>query len=236
MGGHSPRVRPTIAFAAALCLAFAAALFPSTALGGDCPHDSTHWYAANWSGAGVRGTRVSATTPVSWYVNGQNSTSDEGAWIINTQNESDSLEAGWFTGYWPYGTHGWFSGLLPYWTKTNGTTGTRGNTYVQAGENYKVSIVSAPGGYADFKLSDGTEYEWGNSYYVQNGWNWAQGEVTTSKQTWMGNGQDGWHASGYYTADGTYFYGWGVQSACQNSPYWDIPQGASAWINGGPLP
>lgn len=71
-------------------------------------------------------------------------------------------------------------------------------------------------------------------YTVTNGTNFGQGEVVgSSSGTWLGNGASNGF-TGYWSPDGTNWYGWGSQTKCANSPYWDILQAyPSDYRNGG---
>lgn len=151
---------------------------------------------------------------------------DEASWLINNGQLSNSIEGGYFSGNWVYGSGGWFTGLLAYYTTSNGSSGTRGSTYLAANSPILMDVVS--GGHVTVGP---TTFSF--SYTVTNGTNFGQGEVLESTNTWMGNGS-GNGFTGYWSPNGSSWYTWGSQTACANSPYWDILQSQpSDYRNGG---
>lgn len=197
-----------------------------------CAHDGSHWYGQSWSGYGngTDGTEIQTTTPANWSVDqNANSTTDEAAWLINHNNQINSVEAGYYSGYWPYGG-GWTNGLVPYYTTDDGAGG-------QHASNYYIPASTAAGMWvlANGSNTQVTVYGWSPILAYSVGtprWNYMQGEVTLSTNTWMGGGS-GEGFTGYWVDTSGAGHNWGFHSDCSNSPYWVSSSGASSWSNGG---
>jgi len=197
-----------------------------------CANDSTHWYAQSSSGYSnsVVGTWINTTAPASWYVDqSANSTTDEAAWLIDYSSQTNAVEAGFYSGFWPYGG-GFTSALVPYYTTDNGANGWRDTSNsIPAGASVAINIFDNGSG----TTINSYHAAWHPSYSVSlPRWNYAQGEVTSSTNTWMGGGT-GEQLRGYWTADGSNWAGWGYHNDCNNSPYFVTSQGANTWTNGG---
>jgi len=163
----------------------------------NCSHDFEHWYARATSGQGmtVEGTNAQTTTPLHWSVDSSSSSTwDEASWIVheNGNDISNSLEVGFFSGWWPYPPYGWTDGLVAYYTKNNGATGVRpagANAYVPANTNVHEAAVSSTGDL----MGPGVNWVW-NYFFTPNYFvakpirNLHQGEVLGTSSTWMGGG------------------------------------------------
>jgi hypothetical protein len=189
-----------------------------------CYNSSTKWYARAVSGYPATGTQAIFNTPANWYVYGSNSNTDEAVWLVNDNDLSDSLEAGYVIGYWPYGG-GYYSYPIAYVTVNDGASGVHGAQIPQV-SGY-MSVVS--GGSANIL---GQVFSF--NYSVSNGLNLSQGEVNagsgyTAMGDTSGNSMGGQWSPNY----GSSWYAWGWHNDCHDSPYWINSINASWWENGG---
>lgn len=149
-------------------------------------------------------------------------------------NPNNAVEAGYYSGYWPYPNFGWTTSLIPYYMPTDGS-GTNWNSPIPGSSSLDVQLISSGSGtYVNFFYSGGGPSA-GNSYVVSSPrQNYAQGEVTASTKTWMGGGS-GETMTMYWTNDtsGSTWYTWGSNSVCSNSPYWAKSLSGDKYSNGG---
>jgi hypothetical protein len=212
---------------AALAALLLIATPPLQAAAATCATDGNHWYAQARSGCCDTGTLQVTFLPEHWSVyHPADSTTDEGTWILDNNNENIAIESGYYSGYFPY-DRSWTNGLLPYYTLNNGASGHRCSTcYLSAGEGIDIDAVT--GGRADI---GSTTFNF--SYSVPNAFNFGMGEVVSSTATWMGGGS-GETFDAYWSPNyGANWYLWGYNNDCNNSPYWISQSSGHEWSNGG---
>jgi hypothetical protein len=210
---------------------------------GKCP--ATPYHATVFSGTGstVGGTAQGTTTPAQWSVNG--STGDvwaQAAFIqgpVLSDGRETAIEAGFFSGQWPYNlTQPFQNGLIPYYTVNNGDgTGQGDNLSTSFGPSTSLGLFAWSAGLTStpaFAHAGGTAFNLGNYTVQAPRTNMGQGEVHTTTSTWMGGGS-GETSNGYWSSDGGNWYLWGYfSSACVDSPYWLTENnGAYQWTDGG---
>ena len=151
--------------------------------------------------------------------------------MIDYYNINNSLEAGYFSGYWPY-AGGRTNNLVPYFTIGNGKAGAMDAPSNPIGANQAISMIAKVSGSGSAATVGGVSWN-GIAYSVSTPrWNFMQGEVTASTKTWMGGGS-GENFFGYWIDSSGATHAWGFHNDCQNSPYWVYSGGASLWSNGG---
>ncbi len=202
------------------------------ALAAGCPTDGNHWYAQATSGCCDAGTMQNTYLPSHWSVDHpSDSTTDEGTWVMDKNDNTQAVEVGYFSGWWPYPTKYWTNGLVGYTTRgetgvTNGAYGAHASGYFSAGAG--ISIEALANGQA-YVGPDGWTWP---GYSVPHAENFAQGEVTSSTNTWMGGGS-GEQFTAWWSPDGSAWYLWGYNNDCSNSPYWISQSNGYTWSNGG---
>jgi hypothetical protein len=190
-----------------------------------------NWYARSVSGhgTGVAGTMDQVSTPSTWSVDqSKNSTWDQAAWLVSDTNINQALEVGLYSGYFPY-DGSWTNGMLPYYTYNNGATGGRYGSpdYIPS------DVLASIGAEANAQGSFVWNYVFLTNYAVYDAVNMAQGEVTQSTATYMGNGT-GYANEGYWLPGGSStWYPWGFETTCANSPYWIDAYNSNHWTAGG---
>jgi len=134
------------------------------------------------------------------------------------------IEAGFFSGYWPYSPGPFYTGAVPYYTLNAGDgTGQGFDSADQIAPGTALGIFSWTAGInatAAFAHIGAVGFNLGYYTVTQPAQNFAQGEVHGSTRTRMGGG-NGEIMNGYWSPDAANWYLWGYFSAaCQDAPYW----------------
>ena len=159
---------------------------------------------------------------------------DEGVWLINTNNGSQSTEAGYVSGWWPYSSPPlWIGGINPYGTENNDPNAAseqHGSTSLTLGANV---AAWAYGSGTTAQIDQNTSLFWSYSSFNSiplNRFNLAQSEVhetgcysngnNCTNSPWMGNGS-GQTFNLEYQASGGGWNSWGnTNGQGMYSPYW----------------
>ncbi len=202
-----------------------------------CTQPTAHWYARAVSGYGnTTGTEDTLNTPSQWSVDqAASSTWDQAAWLNNDNNIQNALEGGLYSGYFGY-DGSWTNSMRPYYTINQGESGQE-NSSVSIPENHNIAlgVESGSGGVFVYDNTTSQSLSWFNTDYTVSlpAVNDAQGEVTATTNTWMGNGS-GYPNEAFYLPQGSAtWYLWGVNNTCANSPYWINRASAYSWTSGG---
>lgn len=208
------------------------------------------WWAQAVSGYPAQATLVNTAPPISWS-NDQNyqGLTNEAAWLVNKFDVNNSLEGGYFTGYWPYdGGFPDYYHYEAYFTTRNGNPGylhgrdgagllTPGHPHALIVRNDGIVTVKdyTTGVYHNFSTA---------GYVVSAGQNFSQGEVFDSLAissnyagtTWMNSGVPGNNLQGWWSnnpGNFSQYYLWGAYQTCSNAPYYISGDSVSNWNNYG---
>jgi hypothetical protein len=151
----------------------------------------------------------------------------EASWLINNFDGSNSMEGGFYSGYFVYDNSFTNTSVYPYFTVANGTSGARDPNNPLYSGVYMDVVPGSPG-----HVSVGTTTFINLYYTVSNGRNAGQDEVVGTTGTWMGNGSGNGHVA-YWSPDGVNWYLWGSHNDCANTPYWISSGGAYVYNTGG---
>lgn len=197
-----------------------------------CAQDPNNprWYADAESGSGqLLGDGANTTTWTNWSAPYPYGFSDEAQWSIYTNDPSNALEGGFFTG--AGNNVAWTNGMMPYSTINNGRSEYDTGQYLPTATNIWMATISASSGQPAYVQVGSVVWSPGNYAVSLPQQTYAQGETNTTS-AWMGGGT-GEPFQEYYAGTDRNWYLWGYLGGCDDSPYWWAWISNSQWSNGG---